>query len=56
VRKCAASGCGGRPMTIASGQDFPSAIAVDATSVYWANAGDGAIMHGDGTIMKLTPK
>ena len=35
--------------TLAAGQDFPLAVAVDATTVYWANEG------GD-TIVKHTPK
>jgi sugar lactone lactonase YvrE len=40
---------GGETTTIAACQDKPDVIAVDATSVYWANAGNGSVM-------KRTPK
>jgi hypothetical protein len=36
----------------ANGQQNPSGLAVDSTSLYWADLGG----FGDGTIMKLTPK
>jgi hypothetical protein len=40
---------GGAPIVLASGQDSPASIAVDATSVTWVNE-DG------GNVMRLTPK
>jgi hypothetical protein len=45
---------GGTPITLATGQDVPTFIAVDATSVYWTNAGSGPVPSG--SVMKLTPK
>jgi hypothetical protein len=35
VQKCAASGCGGHPTTLATGQTIES-MAIDATRVYWS--------------------
>jgi hypothetical protein len=46
---------GGPPTTLASNQGQPNAIAVDATSVYWANVFDWPTQTG-GQVMKLTPK
>jgi hypothetical protein len=45
---------GGNPITLASGQGFPTGIAVDETSVYWADY--GAIDHASGSIRRLTPR
>jgi hypothetical protein len=52
VRKVAKSG--GATITLATGQLLPWGIAVDATSVYWTDAGGDSAATG--TIMKLTPK
>ncbi|WP_146648606.1 hypothetical protein [Labilithrix luteola] len=30
---------------LATGQAFPTALAVDATGVYWVNGGDGTVVH-----------
>jgi hypothetical protein len=42
-------GRGERLQAFVTGQNNPQGIAVDATSVYWAN-------EGAGTVMKVTPK
>jgi hypothetical protein len=49
IMQCASGGCNQQPTTVATGQRDPSALAIDSTNVYWANAGiDG---HGtDGSI------
>lgn len=56
---------GGPPVELASGQANPMGIAVDATSIYWANNGSQTCKGGaspscsynaDGTIMRRTPK
>jgi hypothetical protein len=49
IVKCATPSCAGGPQTIASAQNHPRGIAVDASTVYWANFGD---TQGTGSIMK----
>jgi hypothetical protein len=41
------------PKTLASGQMYPSAIAVDATHVYWTNEGILLSRIADGIVMKV---
>lgn len=42
IYKCAATGCGGNPTIVASVKHL-SGLAVDATSVYWADADNGNV-------------
>jgi hypothetical protein len=53
VMKCARSGCDGKPTTLASGQLSINGIAVDDTSVYWANGGAWQTHYMDGAILKV---
>src|SRR5205814_7527236 len=46
---------GGVPVTLASGQRGHDAVAIDATSVYWANYCTRDNTR-DGAVMKVTPK
>jgi hypothetical protein len=49
IMKCAVSGCANQPTVVASGLDWPEAIALDATSLYWADSGAG---ENDGRIVR----
>jgi hypothetical protein len=51
VKKVSKSG--GRAISLATGQAMPWGIVVDATSVYWVDAGSGS---RTGSVMKLSPK
>lgn len=41
VKKCATSGCGSAPATLASSQTLPQRITFDGTYVYWTDQGTG---------------
>jgi hypothetical protein len=43
VWRCAASGCSGKPILVATNQNEPSDITADATSLYWVNFTDGSV-------------
>ena len=46
VMRCSVNGCNGQPTTVASGPGLvtPSALAVDATAVYWTDLNAGTVM------------
>jgi len=49
VRKCAVGGCGNAPTNVATGLNWPGAIALDDANVYWTEGGTAA---GAGKIWK----
>ena len=46
-------GGGGTPTILASGQDYPQRITVDAANVYWETGGLAESPTGYGTVMKV---
>jgi len=50
ILRCNVNGCGDAGASFATAQDYPHAIAVDKTSVYWTNH---ATVSGAGAIVRL---
>lgn len=50
--RCAIGGCNGSPAVLASGQESPSGIALDANNVYWADFGSPDVHSTDGRVVR----
>lgn len=52
IMMCPASGCGGNPTMLASGQSWPVGLAADESSVYWTSRSDASLGPNTGMVLK----